>query len=109
MTFSAAEGMAFEMQHLKRAVIIGETTKGGAHPVDVLIVQGDILLQVSIGETVHPVTKANWEGVGVKPDVQVPAEDALRTAHLIALRNLLSKTTDDDVREELLSLIKQME
>lgn len=108
-TFSAAEEMAFNMQHLGRALIIGETTKGGAHPVDVLIVQGDILLQVSIGETVHPVTKTNWEGVGVEPDVKVPAEEALQTAHLLALKNLLSKTTDDEVRNELVSLIEQME
>jgi hypothetical protein len=108
-TFSAAEELAFNMQQLKRAVIIGETTKGGAHPVDVLIVQGDILLQVSIGETVHPVTRANWEGVGVEPDVKVPAEDALQAAHLLTLKNLLDKTTDDEVRNELISLIEQME
>jgi hypothetical protein len=31
------------------------------------------------------VTGTNWEGVGVEPDVKVPADNALKVAHVIAL------------------------
>jgi hypothetical protein len=106
-TFSAAEDFAYSLQQLKRAVVIGETTKGGAHPVDVLIVKGSILTQISVGNSINPITKTNWEGVGVKPDIAVPAEEALHTAYLLALKNLAKKTKDDRVKQELTSLIKQ--
>lgn len=108
-TFSAAEDFCYSLKHLKRATIIGETTKGGAHPVDVMIVKGSILTQISIGNSVNPITNSNWEEVGVKPDVEVPAEKALETAHLLALKNLLEKTADDALKQELRSLIKRME
>jgi len=107
-TFSAAEDFAYSLQQLKRAVVVGESTKGGAHPVDVLIVEGSILTQVSIGESINPITKTNWEGVGVQPDFEVPAEKALATAHLLALKGLLSKTTSVTVREELIPLIEEI-
>lgn len=108
-TFSAAEDFCYSLKHLKRAVIVGESTKGGAHPVDVMIVKGSILTQISIGNSVNPITNSNWEGVGVKPDVKVPAEKALETAHLLALKNLLEKATDDALKQKLRSLIKGME
>jgi hypothetical protein len=33
-----------------------------------------------IGKARSPVTGANWEGVGVKPDIAAPADDALKVA-----------------------------
>jgi hypothetical protein len=108
-TFSAAESFAYTLQQLDRAVIVGEQTKGGAHPVDVLIVKDDILTQVSIGKSINPITKTNWEGVGVRPDIAVSASDALSTAYLLALKSLLKKTTDNDRSDELRTLIQAME
>jgi len=108
-TFSAAEDFCYSLKHLKRATIIGETTKGGAHPVDVMIIKGNILTQLSIGNSVNPITKSNWEGIGVKPDVEVSAEKALHTAHHIALKNILKKTTNDDLKQELIALIDRMQ
>jgi hypothetical protein len=32
-----------------------------------------------------PVTKTNWENVGVQPDVSVPADEALEKAKFLAL------------------------
>ena len=29
---------------------------------------------------INPISKTNWEGTGVEPDVKVPASDALTTA-----------------------------
>lgn len=108
-TFSAAEDFCYSLKHLKRAVIVGESTKGGAHPVDVMIVKGSILTQISIGNSVNPITNSNWERGGVKPDVEVPVEKALETAHLLALKNLLKKTTNDALKKKLIAIIKRME
>ena len=108
-TFSAAEDFCYSLQQLKRAKIIGEKTKGGAHPVDVRIVRGHVLTQIPIGNSVNPITNSNWEGTGVEPDIVTSSEEALHTAHLLALKNLLSKQSDDDDRQHLRDLIEKLE
>jgi C-terminal processing protease CtpA/Prc len=79
-TFSAGEEFAYDLQVLHRATIIGETTKGGAHPVDREKLSPTLTLRVPTGRAINPITKTNWEGVGVKPDVAVPADKALEEA-----------------------------
>jgi C-terminal processing protease CtpA/Prc len=108
-TFSAAEDFTYTLQQLKRAIVVGERTKGGAHPVDVIIVKDDILTQVSIGRSINPITKTNWEGVGVRPDINTPANDALSTAHLLALKGLQNKTMNGHRSAELRNLIQTLE
>jgi hypothetical protein len=100
-TFSAAEDFCYSLKALKRATVIGEKTKGGAHPVDVIIVKGNILTQISIGNSYNPITKTNWEGVGVNPDIETAAEDALKTAHLVALERIKGKTSDNAYKKKL--------
>jgi retinol-binding protein 3 len=107
-TFSAAEGFTYGLQQIKRAVVVGETTKGGAHPIDVLIVEGAILTQVSIGYSYHKTSKTNWEGVGIKPDIEATSENALHVAHISALKHLIEKTTDIGYKKELESLLKTL-
>ena len=100
-TFSAAEEFTYDLKNLKRATVIGETTKGGAHPVDCRIIEGNILIQMPIGLSINPITKTNWEGVGVKPDIEIPEEDALDFAHLKAMQVIIDKTSDENYRKEL--------
>ena len=107
-TFSAAEYFAYTMKNLNRAVIIGEQTKGGAHPVDVLIVKDDILAQISICESYNPITKSNWEGVGVEPDIKVSAENAIQKAQIIALEKILLTTSDVERINELNSILNDL-
>ena len=76
--------------------------------MDVKIIKGNILIQISVGYSVNPITKSNWEETGVKPDIEVPAEKALDTAHLIALKKLIEKTTDDEYRQQLRALIENI-
>lgn len=76
-TFSAGEGFAYGLQQRKRAVIVGEPTGGGANPNRFFPVGNDLEVSISIGRTVNPVSGINWEGVGVQPDVAVPADQAL--------------------------------
>jgi hypothetical protein len=89
-TFSGAEEFAFDLQTQKRAVIVGETTGGGAHPVSGHLVADYFMVGVPFAKSLDPVTKTNWEGTGVEPDVKVPATDALETAQKLALEKLQS-------------------
>ncbi|MCN9243501.1 S41 family peptidase [Streptomyces sp. RY43-2] len=79
-TFSGGEDVAYTLQAHGRAVLVGETTRGGAHPTARHVVTEHILVTVPTARTVNSVTGTNWEGVGVIPDVPVPADDALDTA-----------------------------
>ena len=88
-TFSAAEEFAYNLKSLKRATIVGETTGGGAHPGRVRPLGDRFSMFVPTGRSINPVTKTNWEGTGVSPDVAVQADLALKTAHLAALKALI--------------------
>jgi chorismate mutase len=84
-TFSAAEECTYNLKNLKRALIVGETTGGGAHPGGTRRIGDHFEVFVPSGRAISPITKTNWEGTGVAPDVAVPADLALKTAHLAAL------------------------
>jgi retinol-binding protein 3 len=79
-TFSGAEEFTYNLKNLKRATIIGETTGGGAHPVSGHRIDEHFMIGVPFARAINPITRTNWEGVGVKPDILVPANDALATA-----------------------------
>ena len=79
-TFSGAEEFSYNLKSLKRATIIGETTGGGAHPVSGHAIGEHFMIGVPFARAVNPITRTNWEGTGVMPDVKVPAADALDTA-----------------------------
>jgi hypothetical protein len=101
-TFSAAEAFAYDLKHLGRGQIVGEATRGGAHPVhNVDYPDLGITVRVPFARAVNPVTGGNWEEVGVQPDVNVPSEDALAVSHAAALRFILEKEDDPAWREWL--------
>ncbi|PKB15291.1 S41 family peptidase [Flavobacterium sp. 5] len=94
-TFSAAEEFTYNLKNLKRATIIGETTGGGANPGDELIINDRFTIFVPFGRAINPITNTNWEGTGVKPDIEVPASDALFIAQQKALEKLAKKETSN--------------
>lgn len=103
-TFSGGEAFAYDLKNLKRATVVGETTEGAAHPRDVYRINEHFWIGVPSARPVSPITQTNWEGTGVKPDIDVSAGLALKTAHLAALRNLLEKSaggTDENRRDRL--------
>jgi len=79
-TFSGAEEFAYNMQNLARATIIGETTGGGAHPTEEIILNEDFVLGVPTGEAINPITKTNWEMIGVVPEIKIKSKNALKKA-----------------------------
>jgi hypothetical protein len=87
ISFSAAEWMAFSLQHLGRATVIGEQTAGGAHPVTRVPVDDRFMLQVPFGQIRDPIKGQDFEGVGVTPDLVVPASDALLAAQKFLLQS----------------------
>ena len=83
-TFSAGEEFAYDLQSLKRATVVGETTGGGAHAMAPHKIDDHFYIRVPFARFVNPITKTDWEGVGVKPDVKVSAADALAVAERLA-------------------------
>ena len=79
-TFSGGEEFTNNLKTLKRATIVGETTGGGAHPVAGQRINDHFMIGVPFARAINPITKTDWEGTGVEPDVKVPAPDALTTA-----------------------------
>ncbi|MCS7478251.1 S41 family peptidase [Umezawaea endophytica] len=79
-TFSGAEELAYDLQQLGRATVVGERTGGGAHPRRGFRVHPHLEVTVPTGRAINPVSGTNWELVGVSPDIEVPAEDALDRA-----------------------------
>lgn len=79
-TFSGGEAVAYSLQSLGRAIIVGEPTRGGAHPSEVVSLVEHVELRLPVARTVNPTSGQNWEGVGVQPDMLVPAEQALTLA-----------------------------
>ena len=111
-TFSGAEEFTYNLKNLKRATIIGETTGGGAHPGGMFRMSQHFGAFVPTGRAINPITKTNWEGTGVAPDVAVPAEQALVVARLMALKKSLTSLANPDfkagVQDEIDKLEKEL-
>ena len=108
-TFSAGEEFAYDLKNLKRATLVGETTGGGANPVDMLRINDRFDVSIPVARAVNPITKTNWEGVGVLPDVKVAADLALDTAHLAALRARAAKAPSDEPSAPLRDAINSVQ
>jgi hypothetical protein len=106
-TGSAGEECAYDFQ--KRATLVGETTAGAANPVSLFKVGYGIVVSIPDARSINPVTKTSWEHVGVKPDISVPAAQALQTAHAAILRNMVSSAKDDKERTKLQGLLSMVE
>ena len=90
-TFSGAEEFSYNLKNLNRATIIGETTGGGAHPVSGHRIDDHFMIGVPFARAVNPISKTNWEGTGVEPDVKVPADEALDVAKKMAAEQIAKK------------------
>jgi hypothetical protein len=111
-TFSGAEEFTYNLKNLKRATIVGETTGGGAHPGGFSRISEHFGVFVPSGRAISPITKTNWEGTGVTPDISVPADQALVIARLMALKKSLTTLKNPDfkagVEDEIQKLEKEL-
>ena len=79
LTGSAAEEFTFDLKHLERATIVGETTGGGGHTIAQVFIEFDgfrIGMRLPYGRAYDPKTGEGWEGAGVAPHIAVPAPEA---------------------------------
>ena len=83
-TFSASESFAYDMKVRGRATIVGDSTRGGAHSVDLFKIDKRFEIYIPTSRAINPLTGGNWEGTGIIPDINVPAETALDTAIVLA-------------------------
>jgi len=90
-TWSGAEQFSYDLKMLKRATLVGETTRGGAHAGVFHRINDHFGMGIPEAKAINPFGKADWEGVGVEPDVKVKAADALETAEKLAESGLQSK------------------
>lgn len=108
-TGSGAEEFSYNLKNLKRATIVGESTWGGANPGGTVRLNDHFMVFVPSGRAINPITKTNWEGTGVQPDVAVPADQALKTAHVMAIKDLLAKATSAEEKERLQMALQEAE
>ena len=108
-TFSGGEEAAYDLQTQKRATLVGETTGGGANPGEIVALSHGLVAFIPTGRSINPITKTNWEHVGVKPEIAVPAATAMKTAYVAILTDLIAKATDADRREELKATLARAE
>jgi len=98
-TFSGAEEFCYNLKTRGRATLVGERTRGGAHPGSRYRVDAHLKAAVPSGRAINPVTGTNWEGTGVEPDIELPAGEAFDAAYELALGHVLSLGADGPRRE----------
>ena len=98
---SAAEDLAYNLKHMKRATIVGEKSKGAANPVSDFALNENFLISLPTGRPICTFTEDNWERKGVEPHVLVPQEKALEEAHKLALENLIKSEKDPEIKRKL--------
>jgi len=108
-TFSGAEEFAYDFKNLKRATLIGEQTGGGANPGGDIKVNDHFVMFVPTGRAINPITKTNWEGVGVQPDTVIKANKALYKAQTMALSQLIASCSNGSQREGLQKMLNELQ
>lgn len=98
-TFSGGEELAYDVQTHKLGKIVGEVTGGGANPTGPVELGHGLVAMIPFGRAENPVTKTNWEGRGVQPDLPVSAQDALKVALQKLGRNPATEIASASVKQ----------
>lgn len=102
-TISAAEAFAYDLQAAGRVTVVGETTRGGANPMNRPLhdLGHGLFAYIANGRSENPVTKTSANGVGVRPDVATAPQDALVAAYTRALQTLPTAGPDTRLAREV--------
>lgn len=79
-TASAAEYFAYTLQAFKKAIVAGKKTAGGANRNEYYNLPYGFRMSLSVASPVIAPTGSNWEGTGVRPDIDAenPLEAVLK-------------------------------
>lgn len=98
-TSSAAEGFAYGLQQYKRAIIVGEQTKGEGNPGSLFVINDDLYMMIPTAEAISSVSKKSIDGIGVIPDIAINRKSALSRALLDVYSSLAESTHDKDLKQ----------
>src|SRR5215472_8268683 len=87
-TISAAEQFTYDLKMLKRATLVGETTAGGGHAANLHAIGDNFYVGTVEVRAINPYSNYDWNDVGVKPDFEIRAADALKAALQLADKKL---------------------
>ncbi|MBE4907676.1 S41 family peptidase [Bacillus luteolus] len=107
-TFSAAEEFTYNLKNLNRATIVGEITRGGAHPGGFQPITNNFEAFIPTGKAINPITNTNWEGTGVEPHILMDKEEAFAYVYKTALEHVKAKYKDIPGYSFLLKEIEQV-
>lgn len=110
-TFSGAEEFSYNMQTQERAVLVGQTTGGGANPGGTMNINDHLTVFIPTGMAINPITNTNWEGVGVIPEIKTTDEESLVKTHELALvaADAYRVKIKDEYTSIYMSLMSQLE
>ncbi len=108
-TFSGCEDFAYALKNNRRAILVGETTGGGAHAGGPHRLAAHFMMFVPSGRPINPVTHTDWEGVGVNPDVKSSVKNALDVAQLAILKQLVAAEKDPVWQQKLKDRIHDLQ
>lgn len=90
-TASAAEMFTYSLRSYAKATTVGQRTMGIAHLVGAVPINEHFVGRFSTYRNVNPVTKSDWEGVGVAPDTYAAPRDSLGVAVRLAAASIMRK------------------
>jgi len=99
-TQSAAEMFSYDLKRMKRATLVGETTRGAAHAGVFHRIDDHFGVGIPEVKAKNPYGAGNWEGMGVAPDVKAPAWDALSVAQRLAEKKVGEGSKPGVARQE---------
>lgn len=100
-TFSAAESFAYTLQSMKKAIIIGNTTRGGAHATRSFSIGNGFVAFIPYLRGENVTTKTDWEGIGVVPDIKADDNNCVLTAQNYFLNQKLLTETDEKEKRKI--------
>lgn len=107
-TVSGAEDFTYALKLTKRATIIGDTTWGGAHPIYHYSLGQGFVMAVPTRRSFNEISRSNWEGTGIPPDIYSESEAALGKALELIYTNALSRVKNDGEKNSLLKAIDEV-
>jgi hypothetical protein len=108
-TFSGAEEFAYDLKNLKRAILIGETTGGGANGGGTIRVSDHFEIFIPSGRAINPITKTNWENVGVTPDSAIRSNKALYYVQNLILKKMIAESNETGRKMELAQILTELQ